>query len=101
MNEKITIDGVSRVYDIGKGKTVVAVDDVAGGMVMVVGWSWWKSIVASWVWGGTERNSLFGRRSPKIVASALGGRNACFLVVVVVVVAAAVVGSNCDCQTIQ
>jgi len=28
MNEKITIDGVSRIYDIGKGKTVVAVDDV-------------------------------------------------------------------------
>jgi NitT/TauT family transport system ATP-binding protein len=28
MNEKITIDGVSRVYDIGKGKIVVAVDDV-------------------------------------------------------------------------
>jgi len=28
MNDKITIDGVSRVYDIGKGKTVVAVDDV-------------------------------------------------------------------------
>ncbi len=28
MNEKIMIDGVSRVYEIGKGKTVVAVDDV-------------------------------------------------------------------------
>ncbi|MCX6053420.1 MAG: ABC transporter ATP-binding protein [Chloroflexi bacterium] len=28
MNEKITFDGVSRIYDIGKGKTVVAVDNV-------------------------------------------------------------------------
>jgi NitT/TauT family transport system ATP-binding protein len=28
MNEKIIIDGISRIYDIGKGKTVVAVDDV-------------------------------------------------------------------------
>lgn len=28
MNEKIMIEGISRVYDIGKGKTVVAVDDV-------------------------------------------------------------------------